>query len=442
MKIPAPKGVITVFGDRQEARNIEKGHTPGQTNVYQPNSFEEKKEPYIEAKRDKEKIEIAADSETKKVYLDDMPYRAVTIGAHLSPKEEYEVIQFLNKNKDVLAWSTKDLQGVDRYIIEHTLETDEKITLKKQKLRKMSEENVKVVEAEVQRLQYAKVVREVLYPVWLANTIPLKKKNGKWRMCVDFIDLNKACKKDDFSLERVDKIVDDATNSKILSLLDMFSGYHQIRVRREDEEKTSFITPFETFCFVRMPEGLKNAGCTFSRMIAIVLHPQLRRNILAYVDDIVVKSIQRRDHIGNLAETFANLRAANLKLNPEKCIFGIHKGKVLKCLVSTKGVEANPNKIKVLIEMQDLVLVKDVQKLTGRVAAHNRFIPRAVERSLPFFQVLRSSKNFQWSEAQKQAFQEIKDYLSNMTKLCPPEPKLPLLLYLSASNSVVSVVLV
>jgi hypothetical protein len=228
----------------------------------------------------------------------------------------------------------------------------------------------------------------------------------------------------------------------MLSLLDMFSGYHQIRVRREDEEKTSFITPFETFCFVRMPEGLKNAGCTFSRMIAIVLHPQLRRNILAYVDDIVVKSIQRRDHIGNLAETFANLRAANLKLNPEKCIFGIHKGKVLKCLVSTKGVEANPNKIKVLIEMQDLVLVKDVQKLTGRVAALNRFIPRAVERSLPFFQVLRSSKNFQWSEAQKQAFQEIKDYLSNMTKLCPPEPKLPLLLYLSASNSVVSVVLV
>jgi hypothetical protein len=99
----------------------------------------------------------------------------------------------------------------------------------------------------------------------------------------------------------------------MLSLLDMFSGYHQIRVHREDEEKMSFITPFGTFCFVRIPEGL-NAGCTFSRMIAIVLHPQLRRNILAYVDDIVVKSVQRRDHISNLAETFANLRAVNLKI--------------------------------------------------------------------------------------------------------------------------------
>jgi hypothetical protein len=214
------------------------------------------------------------------------------------------------------------------------------------------------------------------------------------------------------------------------------------RVRREDEEKTIFITLFVTFCFVRMPKGLKNAGCTFSIMIAIVLHTQLRRNILAYVDDIVVKSVQRRDHISDLAETFANLRAANLRLNPKKCIFGIHKGKVLGCLVSTKGIEENPNKIKALIEMQDSVSVKDVQKLTGRVAALNRFIPRAAERSLPFFQVLRSSKNFQWSETQKQAFRELKYYLSNMTKLHPPEPRSPLLLYVSASNSVVSAVLV
>jgi hypothetical protein len=203
--------------------------------------------------------------------------------------------------------------------------------------------------------------------------------------------------------------VDDAANSEMLSLLDMFSGYHQIRVRKEDEEKTSFITPFGTFCFVRMPEGLKNAECTFSRMIAIVLHPQLCRNILAYVDDIVIKSIQRKDHISDLAETSADLRAANLKLNPEKCVFSIHKGKVLGCLVSTKGIEANPDKIKALIEMQDPVSVKDMQKLSGRVAALNKFIPRAAERSFPFFQVLRSFKNFQWSEAQKQAFQELKD---------------------------------
>jgi hypothetical protein len=95
-----------------------------------------------------------------------------------------------------------------------------------------------------------------------------------------------------------------------------------------------------------------------------------------------------------------------------------------------------------LVEMQDPISVKDVQKLTGRVAALNRFIPRAAERSLPFFHVLKSAKNFQWSETQKQAFQELKDYLSNMTKLWPPEPKSPLLLYVYTSNSAVSAVLV
>jgi urease beta subunit len=97
MKIPAPKGVITVFGNQHEARNIEKGHTPGQANVYQLKTADERKEPYEEAKRDKENIEIAVDGKTKKVYLDDMPDRAVTIGAHLNPEEEKELIQFLKK---------------------------------------------------------------------------------------------------------------------------------------------------------------------------------------------------------------------------------------------------------------------------------------------------------------------------------------------------------
>jgi hypothetical protein len=248
MKIPAPKGAITVFGNQQEARNIEKDHTPGQANVYQLKTTEERKEPYEEAKRDKEKIEIAADGETKKVYLDDMPDRAVTIGAHLNPEEEKELTQFLNRNKDVFAWSAKDLQGVDRDIIEHALETDERIPPKKQKLRKMSEEKVKAVEAEVQRLQDAKVIREVKYPVWLANTVPAKKKNGKWRMCVDFTDLNKTCKKDDFPLERVDKIVDDAANSEMLSLLDMFSDIIKSEFAKRTKKKQASSLPLE--CFV------------------------------------------------------------------------------------------------------------------------------------------------------------------------------------------------
>jgi hypothetical protein len=108
---------------------------------------------------------------------------------------------------------------------------------------------VKAVETEVQRLHEAKVIREVLYPVWLANTVPVRKKNGKWRMCVDFTDLNKACKKDDFPLERVDKIVDDAANSEMLSLLDMFSGYHQIRGVKGRRGENKFHYSFQNLLF-------------------------------------------------------------------------------------------------------------------------------------------------------------------------------------------------
>jgi hypothetical protein len=150
--------------------------------MHQLNSTEDKRELYIEAKRDKEKLEIAVDGETMKVYLDDKPDRAVVIGAHLSPEEEKELVQFLDKNKDVFTWLANDLQGIDRHIIEHDLETDKKMTPKKQKLRKMFEEKEKAVEVEVQRLHDAKVIREIMYPVWLANTVLVKKKNAKWRM--------------------------------------------------------------------------------------------------------------------------------------------------------------------------------------------------------------------------------------------------------------------
>jgi hypothetical protein len=120
-------------------------------------------------------------------------------------------------------------------------------------------------------------------------------------------------------------------------------------MKKEDEPKTSFITPNGTYCYLRMLEGLKNAGGSFSRMTAKVLHSQIGINVLTYVDDIIVKSTKQENHITDLQETFANFRQAGLKLNPEKCVFGVKKGKFLGCLVSTKGIEANPSKIEAIL---------------------------------------------------------------------------------------------
>jgi hypothetical protein len=213
-------------------------------------------------------------------------------------------------------------------------------------------------------------------------------------------------------------------------------------MKKEDEPKNSFITPSGTYCYLRMPEGLKNARGSFSRMTAKVLHSQIGRNVLTYVDDIIVKSTKQENHIADLQETFANFRQAGLKLNPEKCVFGVKKGKFLGCLVSTKGTEANPNKIEAILRMEPPSTKKGSQRLAGRLASLNRFISRSAEKNLPFFEVLKSTEVFQWGLAQQKAFEELKQYLIDLTTLTPPTSGAPLLLYVAASHSAVSAALV
>ena len=207
------------------------------------------------------------------------------------------------------------------------LKVNSKAKSVKQGQRPMSEERQKAAQAEVQKLLDAGVIREVQYPEWLANVVMVPKKNGKWRMCIDFTILNKAYPKDEYPLSRIDTLVDAAACSEMLSMLNCFSDYHQIFMNKADEQKTSFTISFRTYCYVTMPEGLRNAGCTFNRMIKIVLGDQLDKNIFAYVDDVVVQSKKKEDHIQDLLETFANLHRHGLKLNLDKCVFGVWRGK-------------------------------------------------------------------------------------------------------------------
>jgi hypothetical protein len=152
------------------------------------------------------------------------------------------------------------------------------------------------------------------------------------------------------------------------------------------------VAPIAIFGCLR---GLKNAGGSFSRMTAKVLHSQIGRNVLTYVDDIIVKSTKQENHIADLQETFANFRQAGLKLNPEKCVFGVKKGKFLGCLVPTKGIEANPSKIEDILRMEPPSTKKGAQRLAGRLASLNRFISQSEERNLPFFEIFKSAEVFQ-----------------------------------------------
>jgi hypothetical protein len=191
-----------------------------------------------------------------------------------------------------------------------------------------------------------------------------------------------------------------------------------------------------------MPEGLKNVGSTFSCLTRSILKDQIGRNIFTNVDDIIVASKRKADHMADLAETFANMREAKLRLNLEKCVFDIRRGRVLGYLVLRKGIEVNLDKIRAIAEMHPPQTVKEVQKLIDPIAALNRFILKSAEWSLPFIKVLRGARDFAWGPEQAAAFEDLKSYLADLTTLSSPTRGAELLLYLAASHHAVSAVLV
>ena len=211
--------------------------------------------------------------------------------------EREQLVEFLRKNVDVFAWDAYEAPGVDPNFICHHLNVNPSITPKRQLTRHPSNENAEAVKNEVTKLKQAGAIKKVFYPQWLANTVAVKKKTGKWRVCVDFTDLNKACSKDPFPMPRIDQLVDATVGHPWMSFLDAFQGYHQMPLALDDQEKTAFVTFVGNYHYKVMPFGLKNAESTYQRMMTKMFEPQLGRSIEVYIDDMVVKSKVVSEHV-------------------------------------------------------------------------------------------------------------------------------------------------
>ena len=379
--------------------------------------------------------------ELEPVSLDDDPEHPAYIGSKLAENLKSLLTQFLKQNRDVFAWKQADMGGIDPTVITHKLHTNPSFKPVKQKRRSFAPERQKAINEEVDKLLQAVAIREVEYPEWLANVVLVKKANGKWRLCIDFTDINKACPKDNFPLLRIDLIVDATAGYELLSFMDAFSGYNQISMDPDDQEKTSFVTAQGTYCYRVMPFGLKNAGATYQRLVNRMFQKQIGATMEVYIDDMLVKSTTADLHIAHLSEVFQILRNYNMKLNPAKCAFGVSAGKFLGFIVNHGGIEANPDKIKVVLDMPSPSGIKEVQRLTGRIAALSRFVSRASDKCQPFFQVLK--KAFQWDMKCEEAFSALKMYLSPPLPILvsPAEGEL-LTLYLAVSDFSTSAVLV
>ena len=216
----------------------------------------------------------------------------------------------------------------------------------RQKVRRFHPDRHSIIQTEVENLLHNGFIIAVKYPEWLANVVVVPKKGKKWRVCVDYTDLNDACPKDSFPLPRIDQIVDASAGHYMLSFLDAFLGYHQIPMHPPDAEKTSFITPHGLYYYNVMPFGLKNAGATYQRLVTKMFRPLLGSTMEVYIDDMLVKSKLRLDHTTHLQQDFDLLREYGMKLNPQKCAFGVSADKFLGFMVTQRGIEANPMQLK------------------------------------------------------------------------------------------------
>ena len=193
-------------------------------------------------------------------------------------------------------------------------------------------------------------------------------------MFVNFKDLNKASLKDDFPLPHIDILVDNTARHALLSFMDDFSGYNQIKMAPEDMEKTSFITPWGTYCYKVMPLGLKNVGATYQRATTTLLRDLINKEVQVYVDDMIVKPKDREGHILALQKFFERIHFYKLRLNSNKCTFGMTSEKLLGFIVSQRGIKVDPKKIKAIVEMKPPRTEKEIQGFLGRIQYISKFI--------------------------------------------------------------------
>uniref|UniRef100_A0A2N9FX86 Integrase catalytic domain-containing protein n=1 Tax=Fagus sylvatica TaxID=28930 RepID=A0A2N9FX86_FAGSY len=226
------------------------------------------------------------------------------------------------------------------------------------------------------------------------------------------------------------------TTNVVFSFMDGFSGYNQIKMAEEDKSKTAFVTHWGTFVYDVMPFGLKNAGATYQRAMVTLFHDMIHHEIEVYVDDMIAKSRTAQDHLTDLRKLFQRLKKYQLRLNPNKCAFGVTSGKLLGFIVSGRGIEIDPAKVQAIRSMPAPKDRERDPKLLGKEFNYiARFIAQLTATCEPLFKLLRKDVKIKWTEDCQKAFDKIKEYLLNPPILVPPTPGRPLILYLTVQEA-------
>lgn len=332
---------------------------------------------------------------------------------------------------DIFATKLSDLKGTN--VIEHIIDTEQSVKPIKLTPYRIAQTQKEEIMQQVTELKMNNFIRRSSSP-WSFPIVPVMKKDGTTRMCVDYRKLNSVTIKDANPLPLISDTLEALSGHKYFTSLDLFSGYWQVPIRESDRNKTAFSTPDGLYEFNVMPFGLCNAPSTFSRLMSIVLEGLIGKTCLVYLDDVVVIGRTFNEHLDNLKKVFEAFRRTNLKLKPSKCYVGQYEVYYLGYVISQKGISTDPNKIKSIEEFPTPKDVSSVRRFLGLTGYYRQFVKDYAKLASPLYDLTRKESKFEWSMSCENSFKNLKQNLIEAPILIHFNPNLPI--YLSSDASI------
>ncbi|KAM2111924.1 hypothetical protein ACFX1R_014489 [Malus domestica] len=398
-------------------------------------------------------------SHLKYIFLGENETLPAIISSFLTEQEEEKLVRVLKEFKSALGWTLADIKGISPTTCMHHIFLEEGAKPTREAQRCLNLPMVEVVKKEIIKLLDCGVIYPISDSRWVSPIQCVPKKSGVtvvenvenklvstriqtgWRVCIDYRKLNATTRKDHFPLPFLDQMLERLAGHSFYCFLDGYSGYNQIFIAPDDQEKTTFTCPFGTFAYRRMPFGLCNALATFQRCMVSIFSDYVERIIEIFMDDFSVFGSSFDNCLDNLNLILKRCVETILMLNWEKCHFMVKQGIVLGHIISEKGIEVDKSKIDLVRYLPSPTSVREVRSFLGHAGFYRRFIKDFSKIAQPLCRLLQKEVSFEFNEACEQAFNHLKDLLTTAPIIVPPDWSLPFELMCDASDYALGVVL-
>ncbi|KAM0981427.1 hypothetical protein ACFX2A_014761 [Malus domestica] len=395
----------------------------------------------------------------KYVFLGDEETLPVIVSSSLTALEEEKLIRVLKEHKTAIGWTLADIKGISLTTCMHRIFLEEGAKPTREAQRRLNPPMMEVVKKEIIKLLDCGVIYPISDSRWVSPVQVVPKKSGVtvvknaedelvptriqtgWRVCIDYRKLNNTTRKDHFPLPFIDQMLERLAGHSFYCFLDGYSGYNQIVIAPDDQEKTTFTCPFGTFAYRRMPFGLCNAPATFQRCMVSIFSDFIEKIIDVFMDDFSVFGDSFDGCLENLTLILKRCVETNLVLNWEKCHFMVKQGIVLGHIVSERGIEVDKSKIDLVRYLPSPTSVREVRSFLGHAGFYRRFIKDFSKISTPLCRLLQKDVSFEFNEECEKAFKHLKEMLTSAPIIRPPDWSIPFELMCDASDYALGAVL-